>query len=143
MFYSDTIEETRLMFFTSWEKYRDKKPLSPLEDQIVQAILDHPEYHKIFNQKDKTLQQSYLPELGQTNPFMHMGLHLAIREQINTNRPLGIQKIYQELSKYSNSLEAEHLMMDQLAECLWNCQKNNSPPDEELYLQQLRLLLEG
>lgn len=141
MFYGDTLQETRQMYFSSWEKYQHKKLLSPLENEIVQVILAHPEYHKIFEQADKFQQQTYYPETGESNPFLHMGLHLAIRDQIATNRPFGIHGIYKNLiKKYQDSLEVEHLMMEQLAECLWLSQKNNLPPDENLYLQNLAIL---
>ncbi|KTD01714.1 DUF1841 family protein [Fluoribacter gormanii] len=138
MFYGDTIQETRQMFFSSWEKFQQKKLLSPLENQIVQVILAHPEYHKMLENQDKFEQQSYFPESGQPNPFLHMGLHLAIREQIATDRPAGISAIFKNLiNKYNDSLTVEHLMMEQLAECLWLSQKNNIPPDEHQYLQIL------
>lgn len=138
MFYGNTIQETRQIFFSSWEKYQQKKPLLPLEKEIVQVILAHPEYHQILHNYSKFQQHAYFPELGETNPFLHMGLHLAIREQIATNRPSGINAIYQSLlKKYTEPLVVEHLMMEQLAECLWHSQKNNVPPDEYHYLNTL------
>lgn len=138
MFYGDTIQETRQMFFNSWEKYQQQKPLLPLEHEIVQVILAHPEYHKTLDNHNKFQQQTYYPELGETNPFLHMGLHLAIREQVATDRPLGINAAYKKLlAKYADPLAVEHLMMDQLAECLWLAQKNNLPPDELHYLTAL------
>jgi hypothetical protein len=138
MFYGDSIQETRQMFFNSWEKYRQKKLLLPLEDQIVQVILAHPEYHKMLEDYEKYQNQNYFPEMGETNPFLHMGLHLGIREQIATDRPVGIHAIYQKLvQKYADPLAVEHLMMEQLAECLWRAQKNNLPPDEQNYLNTL------
>jgi hypothetical protein len=141
MFYGDTIQDTRQMFFSSWEKYQHKKLLSPLENQIVQVILAHPEYHKMLENQDKFQQQSYFAESGAPNPFLHMGLHLAIREQIATDRPAGISAIFQNLiNKYHDPLTVEHLMMEQLAECLWLSQKNNLPPDENNYLQILASL---
>ncbi|KTC80799.1 DUF1841 family protein [Legionella cherrii] len=138
MFYGDTIQETRQLFFSSWEKYQHKKLLSPLENEIVQVILAHPEYHKMLENQDKFQQHTYFPESGEPNPFLHMGLHLAIREQIATDRPSGIHLIYKNLvKKYNDSLVVEHLMMEQLAECLWLSQKNKLPPDETHYLQAL------
>ncbi|MBI2786961.1 MAG: DUF1841 family protein [Legionella longbeachae] len=141
MFYGDTIQETRQMFFTSWDKYQQKKMLSPLENEIVQVILAHPEYHNILENQHIAQQQSYFPELGESNPFLHMGLHLAVREQIATDRPTGISMRYKNLiNKYHDSLHVEHLIMEQLAECLWLSQKNNMPPDENHFLQVLDLL---
>ena len=141
MFYGDTVQETRQMFFNSWEQYQQKKPLSPLEHEIVQVLLDHPEYHHLMQQRQQFQQQSYYPELGESNPFLHMGLHLAIREQVSTNRPPGIANAFKKLlTKYTDPLQVEHLMMEQLAECLWLSQKNNCPPDEQQYLDALILL---
>lgn len=138
MFYGETIQETRQIFFTSWNKYQHKEPLLPLEHEIVQVILAHPEYHHFLANPGKYHEHTYYPEFGETNPFLHMGLHLAVREQIATNRPVGIELAYKNLlKKYQNPLDVEHLMMEQLAECLWLSQKNNQPPDEVHYLNAL------
>ncbi len=140
MFYGNSVQDTRTMYFTSWHNYQQQKPLSSLEQQIVQVILDHPEYHAMMEQNNLQDYQ-YFPELGQSNPFLHMGLHLAIREQITTNRPSGIHAAFQQLmAKYKDPLAVEHLMMDRLAECLWLAQKNNSAPDEHAYLEHLSQL---
>lgn len=141
MFYGDTIQETRHMFFTSWEKYQQQKIMTPLENQIAQVILAHPEYHQLLEQPRSYQEHSYYPELGEANPFLHMGLHLAIREQVATDRPQGISKLFSKLViKYHDPLAVEHLMMDQLAECLWLGQKNHQPPDEIHYLETLSRL---
>lgn len=144
MFYGDTVQETRQMFFNSWDKFQHKKPLSPLENEIAQVILAHPEYHKILEQGTKFQEHTYYPEFGETNPFLHMGLHLAVREQVATDRPLGINEVYKNLvKKYKDPLAVEHLIMDQLAECLWLSQKNNLPPDEKQYLSVLTELYQN
>ncbi|CEK09229.1 DUF1841 family protein [Legionella hackeliae] len=141
MFYGDDVQDTRQLFFSSWQKYREKHPLLPLEQQIVDVILVHPEYHGLL-EATKNKEQAYFPEMGQTNPFLHMGLHLAIRDQISTNRPEGISTIYQQLvKKFRDSLAVEHLMMEYLAECLWQAQRDNTYPDESNYLQALTQLL--
>lgn len=144
MFYGDTVQDTRQLFFTSWEKYQQKKLLSPLENEIVQVILVHPEYHKTIENSSKFQEHAYYPELGEANPFLHMGLHLAVREQIATDRPEGIHTIYENLvKKYLDPMTVEHLIMEQLAEFLWLAQKNNLPPDEQLYLNACSQLCEN
>ena len=138
MFFGDTIQDTRQMFFVSWDKYQQKKALSPLEKEIVAVMLAHPEYHRFLENPGKFQDQAYYPEFGETNPFLHMGLHLAVREHIAIDRPQGMKNAYaQLLKKHSDPLQVEHLIMDQLAECLWLAQKNNLPPDEEHYLNSL------
>ncbi|CDZ76084.1 hypothetical protein BN59_00348 [Legionella massiliensis] len=143
MFYGNSIQDTRQLFFTSWQKYRKKQPLEPIEQQLVAVIIDHPEYHSMLEAPAGMTEQSYFPELGQTNPFLHMGLHLTIRDQISTDRPEGILQAYKKLlEKYSDQLTVEHLMMESLAECLWQAQRNSSPPDEKNYLFSLMRLID-
>jgi phage pi2 protein 07 len=139
MFFGNQTQQTRQVFFDAWSKYQQKNPLSALEQDIVNVILDHPEYHKVMRQVDN-VSQDYFPEMGQSNPFLHMGLHLAIREQLQTNRPQGIQTAFQSLMSRYDKLESEHLMMNCLAEALWQAQRANTLPDEQAYLESLRKL---
>jgi hypothetical protein len=68
-----------------------------------------------------------------------MGLHLAIREQVATNRPHGIADVHARLAKHlGDAHEAEHRMLETLAEQLWDAQRHNRPPNETAYLERLR-----
>jgi len=130
--------QLRQMYKTAWDKFQQQQNLSPLDMQIVEVIKEHPEYHDFIHQ----LEKDFLPELGETNPFLHMGLHLGIREQLSTNRPIGIVAIYKKLIKSKGSThEAEHSMIDCLAEAMWSSQANNTPPDESSYLSSLKKLI--
>lgn len=144
MFFGNTVQQTRQMFYNSWQKYTQKHALLPLEQQIVQVIIDHPEYQDAVQQFAQVQDHTFYPELGASNPFLHMGLHLAIREQIATNRPDGIALLYKKcLKKHKAPMQVEHLLMERLAECLWLSQKNNTPPDEAHYLKLLSLLCQA
>lgn len=113
--------------------------MPPLEQEIAQVILAHPEYHHVIENPEQYHDLGFFPELGETNPFLHMGLHLAVREQIKTNRPQGIAEIYNSMvTQFTNPLDIEHLIMDQLAEFLWLAQKNNTLPDDQEYLNKIR-----
>lgn len=143
MFYGNTIEDSRTFFFISWNKHKEKQPLSTLEQQIVAVILEHPEYHPILD-KELSKSKNFLPELGESNPFLHMGLHLALRDQIKMNRPLGILNIYNQLiENFKDSSLVEHLMMDCLAQCLFDAQKNHTLPNEDHYFNTLNHLIES
>ena len=142
MFYGNSVPDVRLPFFTSWSKYKQKKTLLPLEQQIVLVILDHPEYQAMLDETSQHRDHVYFSELGETNPFLHMGLHLAIREHIATNRPLGITAIYDQLAlSKSCPKTAEHLIMECLAECLWLAQRHQTMPDETHYLKACQHVL--
>lgn len=125
------------MYADAWRKAQGAEVLSPLEAQIAQVIEDHPEYQAALG--DEAREASFTPEAGKTNPFLHMGLHLAVRDQVATDRPPGISNIFQQLvEKYSKAHEAEHRILDCLAETLWEAQNRQGPPDEQKYLERLR-----
>jgi Domain of unknown function (DUF1841) len=128
--------ELRKMYAEAWRKRCDELPLTPLEAQIADVVVCHPEYHaEVLGDE---LDKDYSPEGGKTNPFLHMGLHLGIREQVATNRPAGIRTIYASLtSKTGDAHLAEHRMIDCLAETLWEAQSQNTAPDEHAYLDRL------
>ena len=137
MIFGQDRQELRQMYADAWRKAQGAELLSPLEAQIAQVIEDHPEYQAALS--DEAREASFTPEAGKTNPFLHMGLHLAVRDQVATDRPPGISIIFQQLvKKYSKTHEAEHRMLDCLAETLWEAQNRQGPPDEQKYLERLR-----
>ncbi|MBT8083369.1 MAG: DUF1841 family protein [Gammaproteobacteria bacterium] len=131
--------ELRRMYADAWRKRTAGRPLSPLEAQIADVVDMHPEYHEDVSSED--LDRDFAPEDGKSNPFLHMGLHLGIREQVSTDRPAGIAAVYHALAARTGDLHAaEHEMIECLAETLWESQSGNHPPDEDRYLERLRRL---
>jgi len=130
--------ELRAMYANAWQKHCAGQPLTLLETQIAQVVDEHPEYQVAVAAE---LQRDYPVEGGATNPFLHMGLHLGIREQVATNRPPGIASIFERLAaKTGDAHTAEHRMIDCLAETLWEAQGLSEAPDESNYLERLRRL---
>ena len=139
MIFGQDRNELRQMYFDAWRKSKLGQLLSPLEAQIATVIEDHPEYQAMMS--GEQLEKSFTPEGGETNPFLHMGLHLAVREQIATDRPPGIAALFNGiLVKTGESHATEHKVIDCLAETLWEAQSSNAMPDEEAYLERLRRL---
>lgn len=139
MIFSQDRTELRQMYADAWRKQRGKLPMSPLETQIAAVIEWHPEYHTEV--AAEMLDRDFTPDGGQTNPFLHMGLHLGLREQVATNRPAGITAIHGALStKLGDPHEAEHRMIECLAETLWEAQGKGGAPDERKYLERLKRL---
>lgn len=139
MIFGQDRHELRKMYADAWRKHVDGLPLSPLEAQIADVMTQHPEYHDAITTGN--LDKDYTPEAGHTNPFLHMGLHLGIREQVATDRPSGIKKIYEALAARTGDRHAaEHQMIECLAETLWEAQSQDRAPDEERYLERLRHL---
>ena len=133
-------DQLREMYRSAWRKFRAEQVLSPLEKQIVAVISEHPEYRVIIESAAADL-ANYSPRSGQLNPWLHMGLHLAIREQVSTNRPAGIAEVHARLAtRAGGAHEAEHRMLEVLAEQIWDAQKSGKPPDENVYLDRLKSL---
>ncbi len=142
MIFNPTRLELRKLYFDSWYKHLNKQLLTDLEIQIVRVIEYHPEYQSFLSNL-YNLDKDFPPELGETNPFLHMSLHLALIEQVITNRPQGISDIYHALCKahLNDEHTVHHKMMNYLAESIWSAQKNSTVADQEVYLSQLRNLL--
>lgn len=135
MFFSQNRNQLRRAYYDAWMKYTHKQAMTMLEQQIAKVISEHPEYHDLIENIDR----DYLPEEGQSNPFLHMGMHLALREQVATNRPTGIYQYHASLSqKLGSSLDAEHQMMECLGQALWEAQQRGNAPDEARYLECLK-----
>ena len=137
--YSSNRTDTRQTFFDVWRKLQNHEPLSALEDIVAEIIRRHPEYQPLLAQPDKTLDRDWRPEGGETNPFLHMGLHIAIREQLSIDRPAGVKAAYSALLKKTRDPHAaEHVMLECLAQTLWHGQRDGRLPDDQTYLACLR-----
>jgi hypothetical protein len=141
MFGNDRIQMRR--FFTeAWRKALTKEDLSPLERLLAEIISQHPEYQPLLEAPDSALDKDFLPDFGETNPFLHMGMHISLQEQVGTDRPAGIRLLYQQVVlRMGDSHEAEHQMMECLGKMLWEAQRENRMPDEQAYLHCIRTLL--
>ena len=114
MLYGQDRSQLRQMYINAWRKYCSKQPLEPIEKLIAEVVAQHPEYQRAL--QSNTLHKDFD---GETNPFLHMGLHIAVREQITSDRPPGIRALYQQLfQRYKDDHAAEHQMIEVLAESL-------------------------
>ncbi len=136
MLFGQDRDQLRSLYCRAWRRHRQRQVLDPLQAQIVAVVQRHPEYQPLLEQPQQALGREYPPEFGETNPFLHMGLHLAVQEQISTDRPAGIRDLYQRLASTSSDRHTlDHRLMDCLAEILWQAQRDGQPPDEERYLR--------
>lgn len=133
--FSPTRDQARRFLFEAWRKYRDKSLLSDLEGLAVEHLLAHPEYHALLDDAEGNLDRDWLPEMGETNPFLHLSMHLAISEQLSIDQPAGIQAAYQRLRlRLGDEHRAQHAIMDCLAEMIWRSQRDGMPPDGTAYI---------
>jgi hypothetical protein len=141
MLFGNDRNQIRYFYCEAWRKFSHGLPMEPLEDQVAAVIGEHPEYHRLLEVPEEALDRDYTPEMGQSNPFLHMGMHIAIREQLSIDRPAGIVRAYQAaLARLGDAHELEHRMMECLAEMIWQAQRNGTVPDEAAYLECVRQL---
>lgn len=133
-------EQLRRFFRSSWDKRLAGEALQPLERLVAQVIELHPEYHAAIGSED-ALHRDYTPEQGDTNPWLHMAMHVTLGEQLGADRPGGIRDEYQRIARrLGDHHAAEHAMIDCLGLVLWEAQRSATLPDEQAYLDCLRKL---
>ena len=135
--FSPSREQVRQFFIETWKKQRNQQVLTPMEQMAADIISWHPEYQELLSQPD-AIQHDFTIEKGQTNPFLHMSMHLAIQEQLSVDQPPGIRLAYQGLLKRCDEHEAQHRIMEALGEVVWEAQRLGTPLDNERYLELIR-----
>ncbi len=137
--FSPSREQVRRFFFEAWRTYRSGMPLAGMDVQAVNIALMHPEYHAILDAPEYNLDREWTPEDGQTNPFLHMSMHLAIEEQLSIDQPAGVRAAIEALVARSGDPHvAQHAAMECLGEMVWRAQRDRLPPDVVSYLDCLQ-----
>jgi len=142
MFGSFTREELRRTYAVAWRKHTSGAPLTPLEAMLADVIVLHPEYHAVVGDADAAGTGAAQARDGEESPFLHLGLHMAVREQASIDRPPGVRDVLRRLAaRLGDPHRAEHALMDALAETLWEAQQAGHMPDEARYLERIRARL--
>ena len=138
--FSKDKHELRKFYKISWLKHKENQSMTDLEKQVVCIILEHPEYHSFFDNFDpESDDPEFFAQMGEVNPFLHLGLHLGVRDQIAINSPAGIRNIHQKLcEKLKNTHDAEHKIIEALAEQMYQAQKNQTEFNASNYLIKLQ-----
>lgn len=143
LFDSSSRDDLRRSYAQAWRKHRTQMPLTPLEAMITDVIGAHPEYQAIVSDADAAMAFEPAPSGTGENPFLHMGLHIAVREQVSVDRPPGVRDLHRRLqAHYGDPHRAEHALMEALGEALWQAQRTGRTPDEAEYLALARRRLE-
>lgn len=130
--------DIRRFFVTTWSKHQKGEVLSPLEHIIAAIVGLHPEYHDFLTSEQSALTAEFGD--GNPNPFVHMGMHIAMQEQLGADHPPGIRDLYQKIaSRFGDAHTAEHRMMECLDQALAEAQPGTEP-DQNIYMECLRRL---
>lgn len=125
-------DDVRRFFCLTYSKTRQQQILTPLETMASYWIQQHPEYADLLENLEQALTINYVDD--QTNPFLHLSMHLSISEQISINQPRGIRAAAEKLIQRQSEHTAHHQMMECLGQMLWDAQRNRLPPDPIAYL---------
>ena len=137
--FSPNRDQARQFFIDTWAKFQRRDPLSPLEEKAAAIIALHPEYHRVLQNPESFMTTDWRPEAGDINPFLHLGFHLAIQEQLDIDQPHGIRAIHAQLAaKHDDEHAAKHEILECLGETLWQSQRTGQALDGALYLQLLK-----
>ena len=128
-------DEVRELFFRAWRAYRQGLPLAGIEALALDVILQHPEYHGVLESPERFRDKDYVDD---SNPFLHMSLHMALEEQLSIDQPPGIRAAWEALLKRAGDRHAAlHAALECLAETIWHAQRDGAPPDAAAYLSCL------
>ena len=137
MLFNPSRDEARRFFIQTWHKHQLGQPLADLEAVLIDVLIAHPEYHPFLSQD--YLDHDWPPEHGDTNPFLHLSLHLALAEQLAIDQPAGVRALYvPDTGSVDYGHRALHVMLDCLAEMIWQAQRNQTQPDPAIYLNGIR-----
>lgn len=142
--YDVNTQDVRRFFAHVWQHRLAPLQLDALQQKALRIVEAHPEYHHYLDNIERYLDHTWTPEQGETNPFLHLSLHLSIQEQSGIDQPPGIRAIHEKLQgKYSGDwVKAEHEMMDALAETIWEAQRHGRGLDVNQYMTRLRKLVD-
>jgi len=136
--FNPTRDQVRDFFFETWRRYRAGEPLEGAQTLAIEAILLHPEYHAVLDDPQRHAEKEYFPALGETNPFLHLSLHVALAEQLSIDQPVGVRARFEQLlARRGDRHAALHDAVDCLAEMVWRSQRDGTPPDGAAYLDCL------
>jgi hypothetical protein len=140
MLFGQQRDHFRQVFIDVWRKHCRGVQLEAMERIIADTIGAHPEYHATLNDPE-SLTHDYPVEDEGTNPFLHMAMHVAIVEQITSDRPAGMRALYDSLrGRFHDLHELDHAVMECLAQSLWESREHGQGPDEKRYLSCVRRL---
>jgi hypothetical protein len=134
--FSPSQEDVRRFFCSVHAKARTGQVLDALETLASEWLKEHPEYEPELQDADAAVGRVYDGADGQSNPFLHLSMHLSISEQCSIDQPRGIRQAMELLAARRNSLhDAHHEAMECLGQMLWESQRAGRPPDGNAYVE--------
>jgi hypothetical protein len=118
----------RCFFAETWRKRCARLAL----EGVVSGVLAwHPARHDYLGATNAAANEKFKPERGETNPGPHLGMHLAVLRQVQTDCPHRIAPPFRAtLNGVGDAHGVEHQLMEYLAEAPWTARRKQRPLDE-------------
>jgi hypothetical protein len=125
-------QDVRRFFCAAWRKDRAGLVLAPIEVIAAKWARLHPEYHALLNDVDAAVAAEYSVERDESNPFLHLAMHMAIDEQLSIDQPTGIRAVFEMLTAQTGDMHAAaHEAMECLGRVVWETQRSTLPSDPD------------
>jgi hypothetical protein len=136
--FNPTREQVREFFIENWRKYQAQEVLTAIETVAAGIMLEHPEYHALLASPE-AMTKEFSPEHGQSNPFLHMSLHLSVEEQLSIDQPPGIRAAFETLRRIRGDRHnTMHDVIECLGETMFKALRDRTSPDGVAYLNSIR-----
>ena len=121
----------RKVFYDAWMCYTRGETLSEFDQRLVSVMQYYPEF-------TQHILPDEIPNQSSQNPYLVMGAHLEVVEQVAQDRPKGIKPFYQSLALKVGGVQAQIIMRDVLLLVLDQSYQSGEVPDYSEYLQMLK-----
>jgi hypothetical protein len=137
--YSPSQDDVRRFFCQVYAKQQAKALYDPLETLAGEWVALHTEYSELLADETTALTRQFTGDNGDSNPFLHLSMHLSISEQCSIDQPRGIRQAVELLANKRNNLhDAHHEVMECLGTMLWESQRSGRPPDGQSYIDAVQ-----
>lgn len=137
--YSPSQDDVRRFFCQVYAKQQAKALYDPLETLAGEWVALHTEYSELLADETTALTRQFTGDNGDSNPFLHLSMHLSISEQCSIDQPRGIRQAVELLANKRNNLhDAHHEVMECLGTMLWESQRSGRPPDGQAYIDAVQ-----
>ena len=128
--FDPSTEDVRRFFCACWRKRAELTVLTPLESIAVKWIERHPEYETVLADEERAVTMDFSVARGQSNPFLHLAMHLALEEQRAIDQPPGVRALLERLAVRAGDEHAgAHEALECLGQVLWQTQRATLPAD--------------
>jgi hypothetical protein len=134
-------ELNRSQLHEIWIQAKAGKPFDDKEkEHIAKAMLEHPEYHHIWDKLDH-IEDSEIVENG-VHTTLHISMHSVIENQLVQNTPPEVQKTLNALVKRGTSRhEAIHAIANEFAMEMYKTLQTGRPFNNIAYKRQLEKMI--